>query len=766
MAGSMSFPEKLMPGSHNGALVCLSVLIAITAAFTALDLATRARASAGAARHAWLAAAALTMGGGIWAMHFVGMLAFHIAGLEVRYDFQLTLMSLAVAIGATGVAFAAVFRNGPGLTTLLPGGLLMGLGIGAMHYLGMAAMTMHAQISYHSGWVLLSIAIAIGASTVSLWLYAYAAGVAVRLGAAIAMGFAISGMHYSAMHGAEFTMTEGTLLAAESSSFDLLALALGVAASTFLIFFIALIAAMYDRRLAVMSERETRALRQSEERFRALYSRTPLPLYQLDSDGRLRYVSESWLELLGFERDQVIGRPLSAFMTEVSARQAIHEDWPRLLETGLIRDAEYQLVTAQGTLIDVLGSLRVERDDAGFIVLGGLTNVTERRLAEQALRQAQKLEAIGKLTGGVAHDFNNLLAVVVGNLDLLHKRVGRDERAGSLIDNALQGARRGVTLTQRMLAFARKQELRPVPVSLAELLSGMSELLQRSVGPTVHIDMQLPVGLPPAFVDANQLELVLINLVVNSRDAMPDGGTVRIGAGFVRQEVSSLASVTHEFICITVRDNGVGMDAAQLARATEPFYTTKGIGKGTGLGLSMAQGLAEQSGGRLVLTSEPGQGTTVELWLPMASSQQHAASKAAVSGSPEEPAESMSPLNILVVDDDSLVLANTAAMLEDLGHSVQLASSAITALALIRAGRAPDLVITDEAMPSMSGSRLAAILDIERPTLAVLLVSGFAEFDGRLPDSLPRLAKPFTQAQLSRAVNDTVRNKSNSLPMQ
>ena len=600
------------------------------------------------------------------------------------------------------IAFAAVSRSGSGATTLLPGGLFMGLDISAMHYLGMAAMTMHAHLSYRIEWVLVSIVIAVGASMISLWLSARASGVAIRLVAAVAMGFAISGMHYSAMHGAVFEMVEGTLPVPDASSFDLYALALAVAASTFLILCLALVAAMYDRRLAVMSERETQALRHSEERFRALYSRTPLPLYQLDRAGRLRYVSESWLELMGFSREEVIGRRLSEFMTEVSASQARHEDWPRLLETGVIQDAEYQMVTAQGALIDVLASGRVERDHTGFIVLGGLNNVTERRLAEQALRQAQKLEAIGKLTGGVAHDFNNLLAVVVGNLDLLQKRIGDDARARSLIDNALQGARRGVTLTQRMLAFARKQELRPVPVALPELLLGMNDLLQRSVGPTVHIDMQLPPDLPPAFVDANQLELVLINLAVNSRDAMPEGGTLRISASFVHQAVSSMAPVTHEFICLTVRDNGVGMDADQLARATEPFFTTKGVGKGTGLGLSMAQGLAEQSGGRLVLQSEPGQGTTVELWLPVASAQQSVAAKS------EAPAElelsvPAGPLTILVVDDDSLVLANTAAMLEDLGHSVQLASSAITALALIRAGREPDLVITDEAMPSMSG---------------------------------------------------------------
>lgn len=749
-----------MSGTHNGALVCLSILIAITASFTALDLAARVRVSLGLARYAWLATAALAMGGGIWAMHFVGMLAFSIAGMPMHFDFNLTLASLLVAVLVTGIGFRTVARHGSAAATLLPGGMVMGLGIGAMHYLGMAAMTTHAHLDYDPRWVVVSLLIAIGASTVSLWLSGRAAGLMMRLVAAIVMGMAISGMHYSAMRGALFTALSDSVRVVTAHSLDLFTLAIAVSASTFLILFLALAAAMYDRRLAIMSNREAQALRQSEERFRSLYSRTPLPLYQLDEHGRLRYVSESWLELLGYEREAVVGRRLSDFMTEASAHQARGEDWPKLLENGQIQDAEYQMVTAEGTLIDVLASGRVERDHSGLLVLGGLNNVTARRLAEQALRQAQKMEAIGKLTGGVAHDFNNLLAVVVGNLELLQRRVGDDVKSRALIENALQGARRGVTLTQRMLAFARKQELRPAPVDLAALVQGMDELLQRSVGPTVQIDTQMPANLPKAYVDANQLELVLINLAVNARDAMPEGGGLRISASIVRQPPSPTSVSASEFVCVSVRDNGTGMDADQLARATEPFFTTKGVGKGTGLGLSMAQGLAEQSGGRLLLHSELGQGTTVELWLPVADIQQSCIEAELNIADLVQPIGPLAPLKILVVDDDPLVLANTCAVLEDLGHTVQSASSAITALALIRAGRSPDLVITDEAMPSMSGSRLATILKTERPSLPVLLVSGFAEFDGVLPESLPRLAKPFSQADLSAAVNETFRRKS------
>ena len=747
-----------MPATYNTAMVCLSILISIAGSFTALDLASRARAAENWMKHAWLCAAAVCMGGSVWSMHFVGMLAFGMPGMEIKYDLALTLWSLAVPIVVTAIGFFAVNIRGPGSKTLVVGGLLMGIGIGAMHYMGMAAMTMHAELTYDPLWVGISFAIAIGAATTSLWLSAQSRRFLLQAGSAVAMGFAVAGMHYSAMIGANFTPMDDAM-PAPSSNLDLLTLALAVAGSTFVVLFLGLTASMYDRRMAIISDHEAAALRQSEERFRELYSKTPLPLHSLDDQGRLESVSDAWLILMGYRREDVIGRPLINFMTERSARQMLDQDWPVLLGTGECLNAEYRLVARGGVFIDVLASTRLEKTIQGALIIGGLVNITERRNAEAALRQAQKMEAIGKLTGGIAHDFNNLLAVVSGNLELLRKRLPHDPaRASTLIDNALLATQRGASLVQRMLAFARKQELNPSSVELPDLVLNMRELLQRSVGTGITIDTRFPLNLPPAYVDANQLEMVLINLVVNARDAMPEGGLICI-EGQLRA-LESAGQRAQEFVALIVNDNGTGMNPETLARATEPFFTTKGPGKGTGLGLSMAHGLAEQSGGLMEITSSAGVGTTIELWLPLGVSARTAA-PAAVDDS-ELTTRPLSNLTILVVDDDPLVLDNTVALLEDLGHRVTAVSSGDAALDALRQAQPFDILITDQMMPGMTGTQLAKTVKAEHPALPILLVSGYADLseEGRL---LHTLAKPFTQQALSGAISEALGRPSSNV---
>ena len=242
--------------------------------------------------------------------------------------------------------------------------------------------------------------------------------------------------------------------------------------------------------------------------------------------------------------------------------------------------------------------------------------------AREALLQSQKMEAIGQLTGGIAHDFNNLLMAVLGSLELMRKRLPDDPKLLALLENAVQGAQRGSTLTKRMLAFARRQELKQEAIDIPELVRGMSDLLQRSLGPSVAIETRFPLVSKPVLGDANQLEMILLNLTVNARDAMPDGGQIVIAA---REEVLRPGEGSRlkpgAYVCLTVRDTGIGMDEATLRRAMEPFFTTKGPGKGTGLGLSMVHGVAEQSGGWFTLRSRPGEGTTAELWLPVAEGQ-------------------------------------------------------------------------------------------------------------------------------------------------
>lgn len=401
----------------------------------------------------------------------------------------------------------------------------------------------------------------------------------------------------------------------------------------------------------------------------------------------------------------------------------------------------------------------------------------ERRAAEEALRdmnenleatvaertaqltQLQKLEALGQLTGGVAHDFNNLLTVVLGSLELVKNRVRQDPRTLRLVENAFQGAQRGATLTQRLLAFARRQELAPAAVDVAALIRGMSDLLRRTLGPQVNLNVQFPTGLLAAKVDVNQLELAVLNLAVNGRDAMPSGGSLTIAARAEWLDDPVKLPCGH-YIVLSVSDTGVGMDADTLRRATEPFFTTKGVGKGTGLGVSMVHGLAQQSGGQLILKSTQGVGTTAELWLPIAGKDDRILpGLASATTSASVPSEA----RILVIDDDSLVLSATADLLNDLGYSVVEANSALRGLEILENDPRFDVVITDYAMPGMTGLVFIERLKVLYPGLPCILATGFADAPELLEAAVVRLAKPFTQAALADCIMQSV-SRTRSVP--
>ena len=377
----------------------------------------------------------------------------------------------------------------------------------------------------------------------------------------------------------------------------------------------------------------------------------------------------------------------------------------------------------------------------------------ERESALAQLFEAQKMDTIGQLTGGVAHDFNNLLMAVLGSLSLLEKRLPDDPRSRRLLQNAVQGAQRGAALTQRLLAFSRRQELKPTAVDVPHLVGGMRELLERALGPAVELHMQFQGELPAALVDSNQLELALLNVALNARDAMPAGGQLKISATRYSQGVDAADATLHpgDYVRIMIVDTGVGMDEGTLAKATEPFFTTKGPGKGTGLGLSMVHGLAAQSGGRLQINSEPNVGTTLELWLPMAKSAAMHADADSVQ--PQIAAPEVSACRVLIVDDDFLVMTGTSAMIEDLGHTPIEAHSGTEALAKLAAGIEVDVVITDHAMPGMTGLELARCILEKYSGLPVILATGYAELPAN-PVSLgiPRLAKPCNQYEIAMAI--------------
>jgi PAS domain S-box-containing protein len=500
-------------------------------------------------------------------------------------------------------------------------------------------------------------------------------------------------------------------------------------------------------------------LHETERSFELLVtSVTDYAIFMLDPAGQVVSWNAGARRIKGYDAQEIIGRNFSCFYMEED-RQANRPS------TGLSIAAREGRFESEGWRVRKDGSrfwanviIDAIHDGGKLVGFAKITrDITEKKAAEARLRQAQKMEVVGQFTGGAAHDFSNLLMAICGSLELLRKRLPDEPRMLALLDNAMQGAKRGVSLTQRMLAFARRQELKLEAVDIVALIGGMRESLERSVGAAVRVETRLSRQIPHVRTDANQLESALLNLVLNARDAMPAGGTVTISACEVSVDLGHPTNLPPgPYTCISVRDTGHGMDEATLARVTEPFFTTKGVGKGTGLGLSMVDGLAAQSGGKLMLQSKPEQGTQVEIWLPVAeggSTVKEAADDSDLGGN-EIYADR---LLVLAVDDDSLVLASTTAMLEDLGHEVIDVASGAKALEIVESGADIDLVISDHAMPGMTGSQLASAIKARRPRLPVILATGYAELPLGTDPEIRRLAKPFTQRELAAALIDSGR---------
>ncbi len=806
-------PPMAVPGAHNAFLVVLSILIASLASFTALDVASRIRTSNGRARGLWLCAAAVALGGGIWAMHFVAMLALSLPGVQIGYDLGLTLASLALAVLFTGAGFMVMARPAPVRGRIVVAGLLMGCGVVAMHYLGMTAMRMDAHIRYDPAWIAVSVLIALGAATASVWLVSRDQSLGGRLVAAVLMGGAVSGMHYAGMHAATFTHDASPAAAGGISTVYQTYLGVGVSAMTALILLLTLASARLERlfdRFARRAARTALRLRVADilrngSSVEALHEVAALMGEHFGVSrtgyGQLDPVEDVFTYDVCWTDGQVaplLGRfPAAAFGVKIVAAlmagdTVVVEDLltANLSDEARTRDTARDVDTRSILVVPFVrdGRLRTivylnarlprrwHADDIAFMEeLAERTRLViereavearlrelnatlearveartaELRLAQDALQQSQKMEAIGQLVSGLAHDFNNVLGAVVGSLDLISRRANDPDRVRYLAEAGVQAAERGSKLTSQLLAFSRSHSLQLQPLLVCDVIDDIRDMLARALGPAIVLTLDVNPTPAAVLADSTQVEMMLLNLAINARDAMPTGGSLAIGTS-VQHVVADAELAQGDYVVVAVRDTGVGMDEETLRRAMEPFFTTKPVGKGTGLGLAQIYGSARQFGGAVRIESAPGKGTCVRVYLPCTQ-------RSPVRPGPSDPGledTPPSPLKVLIVDDDQDHRTIIVKVLESLGHRVTEASDGPSALSILKV-EAPDVLLLDFAMPGMNGAEVALEARRYWPSLPIVFASGFADTqaiqDNAGVDPII-LRKPFRMNDLQRAL--------------
>ena len=505
-----------------------------------------------------------------------------------------------------------------------------------------------------------------------------------------------------------------------------------------------------------------RVAEQAAERDR-LWQTSRDMLLVIDDGGVIRSANPAWTEVLGWAPEEVIGHDHLEFS---------HPESMAVSDSAMSEALKKPLAGAETRMIHKDGGFRwlswVSTPENGLVYASG-RNITaqkaaeaELELAQEALRQSQKMEAVGQLTGGIAHDFNNMLAVIIGSLDLLGRRLGADERARRYIDAAQDGARRAASLTERLLSFSRQQPLQPKPTDLNTLIAGMSDLFGHSIGADIQLETVLAGGLWRVQVDPNQLENVILNLVVNARDAMPEGGRVTLetrNADLDDRRTAARAGVSPgRYVILTVTDTGTGMPDQVIAKAFDPFFTTKPVGKGTGLGLSQVYGFIKQSGGHVKIQSEVGHGTTIEIYL--ARLDDALVEEPLIERGEYGAADNKNRTTILIVEDEPGVREFTTEALSELGYNVLAVDQPSAALRLLETDLAVDLLFTDVVMPEMNGPTLADEALARRPGLKVLFTTGYPRdavvHNGRADDEVALIGKPFTVEALAAKVRDVL----------
>jgi len=873
-------------GYYHYRLVVLSIFISILASYTALDIAERVTSTRGRRQGAWIGAGALAMGGGIWAMHYVGMLAFHLP-IPIRYEWPTVILSLFAAILASGAALFVASRRTLEMLASVIGSTIMGAGIAAMHYIGMAAMRLQAMCLYSPAIVALSVVLAILVSFFALHLAFEGRAFHTnwnwgKLTSALMMGLAIPTIHYVGM--AAVTYVADPNLPSDLShgeAVSSLSLA-GISLVAVLLLAHICLVAMVDRRLSLkgiqvaQSEVQLQTLfdnmaegivvldrsenvvhmnpcasrllglssshisfpkvadlvdvfsadgeflpaeqRPGARAFRGEFQKnyemairpkntgqtsvvevTTAPIQGLE-DGKPAQVIISYRDITELRRtdeafarlaaivessdDAIIGKDLQGIITSWNrgaemlfgyrAEEMVGESIRRLLPPNFEHEEDAILARIKtgesvehfetrrnrkdGKTIDVSVTISPIRNTRGQIIGASkiARDITQKKLIERQLLQSQKMEAIGQLTGGIAHDFNNLLGVIIGNLDLLERRVQGDCESLKRVLTAQKATSRGAALTRRLLAFASNEELNPAPVSLNTAIQNLIELVERTLGPDIRLLTDCEEPTPTVLVDSSALESALINLAVNARDAMPKGGSLVIGTRTVDLDATYPPVKTREldpgsYAYISVTDTGDGMSKQTLERACEPFFTTKPRHKGTGLGLAMVYGFVKQSGGAIRLYSEEGYGTTVLLYLPLANEP------VLVESSVTAQMTGRQGGTVLLVDDEPDLREIASAYLTEMGYKVLEGKDAPSAFEMVRENQAIDLLVTDIIMPGrMNGIELAQKVRELCPGIHVIFTSGFpadalAERSGGKVEG-PLLRKPYLRAEFMELV--------------